>query len=68
MISKILAGGVVIAGLVGASAGAASAATTHPAAAPKVAVGSVELAGPLQYESAEITSPQERVPSAAQRV
>ena len=51
MISKILAGGVVIAGLVGASAGAASAATTHPAAAPKVAVGSVELAGPLQYES-----------------
>jgi len=50
MISKILAGGVVIAGLVGASAGAASAATTHPAAAPKVAVGSVELGQPLQYE------------------
>jgi hypothetical protein len=49
MISKILAGGAVVASLVGGTAGAASAAT-HPAAHPKVATGSVELGSPLQYE------------------
>ena len=51
MISKIIAGVALAGAAIAVPAAAASAATVHPAAPPKISVGSIEMGSPLQYAS-----------------